>query len=412
MSYNTSCPCGLTGLNCSSLASPLEGFEYSKNELCNFESTENCLVKETTAVCFCFCGWSGDTCDDRVVPLTFNYCKTLLSSNVVCSSGCYSCHVVLGMAWGLVLIIGCWFWNRRERLAEQKKPRVRTTKEAFVTSDIPGVSPEAILVYRACMALLSILFYLIISIKRAPYSFVTFTMWNWLLLTIYFILGTFLSARYVFGERWGRSQKTEPIKEGKEGKSIKQPEPLDRFERLHHAILEIELPCTIFIALVVWTILLPFAIQYGQTDRVLNPSSFFSHGLNIIFMLIDFALNKLYISFKDIVFLVSWSAIYGTTHILLMLILQLIDEPHCPVYPFMDMSSVFFSLFLVGLVMICTVFYIVGWKISQLKLRMIGRIQEREKLKEEVNEIHDSKPAKADPESVAKDTSDQTISRT
>ena len=78
---------------------------------------------------------------------------------------------------------------------------------------------------------------------------------NWTLFAIIFSIGTYLSYQKVYG-------------------TVIDKEPAGRLENLYLILLEIELPTTLLIALVVWTVLLPESFAVDNTDEVLNFNSY------------------------------------------------------------------------------------------------------------------------------------------
>lgn len=292
--------------------------------------------------------------------------------------------LVGGVAFILVLIIWCAAWYRRRGTgkkvaASQNKKRCVTNdvpwpdKTDLVTSHIRRVTSTYILLYRACACVLSVAVLVSLAQSDPELLVITFTRWNWLLLTSFFCVATFISVRHAChtqatpelgADEAGSKQVTDEARNG-----------LSFLERVYMVLLIVELPSTFFVALVTWTVLLPLALGTGREEEVLNVPSYFTHAGNIVLMLGEFLLTRVYIRAADLVFFVAWGVFYVFFHIMLMLSQDLSNSPHCAVYPFLDMSNPFFLALVGGLILFMLLFYGFVLKLSQLKRRfLVGRV--------------------------------------
>jgi hypothetical protein len=106
---------------------------------------------------------------------------------------------------------------------------------------------------------------------------------------------------------------------------------------------------------------------------LVNPFSILSHSVNVLFLCLDLALNGLYIKLPHFAFAVMWGALYIFFHGIFMLVLDHNDMDHCPAYFFLDLSTPFFTLWCIGLLLALFIFYLVGMGFSAIKAKVVAR---------------------------------------
>ena len=106
---------------------------------------------------------------------------------------------------------------------------------------------------------------------------------------------------------------------------------------------------------------------------LINPFSILSHAVNVLFFILDLALNGLFIKLPHFAFAVIWGALYIFFHSVFMVVLDAQDADHCPAYFFLDLSTPFFTLWCVGLLIAFFIFYVVGMGFSAVKARALAR---------------------------------------
>ncbi|KAJ1624979.1 hypothetical protein T492DRAFT_1042989 [Pavlovales sp. CCMP2436] len=130
------------------------------------------------------------------------------------------------------------------------------------------------------------------SITRSP-DLTYFTIWNLLLQTAYFgiaaLAGVVLLVRGPggAGEHWGA--------------------------RIVYRGFCVCVPCSVYVSLVTWCVLLPQAVQSGNSALVavlVGPLSWFQHLANTCLLLVDFCANSMLIHSSAVVFLVGWIVAY------------------------------------------------------------------------------------------------------
>ena len=189
---------------------------------------------------------------------------------------------------------------------------------------------------------------------------------------IMFLLGARLSFRYFFGCPEYRNQEhvARYIEDG-EGIQVKEgyihaPEANFR-ERAYLVLLEVNIPITLMISVLLWTALFPVAVSNGAQDSFLDVHSIFYHAINVPILLVEFFLNGVYFQPGHSIYV----AIYGALYLLItsgrMLRQDLVDEPHCPPYFFVDISTLFYVAYSFGLLVVSIVFYYIGFGLSRLQ---------------------------------------------
>jgi hypothetical protein len=93
-----------------------------------------------------------------------------------------------------------------------------------------------------------------------------FTIWNSYLLSFYFGIGSYLSFQCLRNPPSNHSY-------------------LTALEKVHYVMLQIELPTSLFVCLVTWTVLLPAAKAINSEYMLLQFFSYNQHAFNVVLML-------------------------------------------------------------------------------------------------------------------------------
>lgn len=353
------CPCGFVNeLNCTTLS---DGVKTPLTELCALNGTKDdsswdgnrdvCDVDEDKkSFCICKCGWFGDTCSERV--------EIDQSAAIV--------SIVLPVVFLIIfvgyIVVHNWKYGGNEDW--------KIDGDRCSIPMQPYLTPKHLLVYRSIMLIIGLYWSIEVSLWIPPFAF---TIWNWLILTLYFAIGTYLS-----------------IKQVKYGPTNRQT--MTPLERVHYVLLETELPATILIAVVIWFVLYPIS---GFNEGFFDPFQVFSHFLNIFFMVGDLWMNGLYIKLRHFVYTAILGCLYVIFHASLMIINEQNDKDHCPLYFFLTLSegAVFSAAWTVGLLITLFIFYLMGWGISRQKERKLGHVFDNEEYKKELGEVEAAKTA-------------------
>ncbi len=232
------CSCGLIGTACD-----VAGWVNLNDEVtptpvtsspggqCNSENGL-CVVVGSDAKCACWSGYKGKLCDEMVDVLELN--------------------LGLSLALGVALLAGgAVLQLRHDRLTKYQDYAFTpsATTEGFA-------SKRVLLAYRLAIALLGVgvIAQMLLDNPRPDYAYRAYTQWNWTLLTCFFILGSYLSVRACTSD-YHSGGRTET----------------NLAERVFYVMMQVELPNTVLIALVVWLVLFPAAAQNGFTGAIVNP---------------------------------------------------------------------------------------------------------------------------------------------
>jgi len=132
--------------------------------------------------------------------------------------------------------------------------------------------------------------------------------------------------------------------------------------------MEVEFSSTFLIAAVVWLVLWPASVKNGD-DGLLGFVSLVEHGLNIVLMGGDFALNGLHMNVWHFRYVVQWGSAYVVVHSIMMLVELAMDKPHKPSYGFLSSESWGMMLWVVGLILVMTIFYFLTFALNKLKAK-------------------------------------------
>eukprot|EP00300_Choanocystis_sp_HF-7_P006692 c1484_g1_i1.p1 GENE.c1484_g1_i1~~c1484_g1_i1.p1 ORF type:complete len:294 (+),score=64.41 c1484_g1_i1:57-884(+) len=178
--------------------------------------------------------------------------------------------------------------------------------------------------------------------KPKPQVLVFFTIWNYILQIVYFLSVALYS---VVVHRL-------------------QPNPRrDRiWNRVFFTVHHINVTCVFVVAVVFWTILFPYALK-NHNHEVANFTSYNQHGSNVFAILLEFALNRMFIDARLVVFVTLWFMGYG-----MFAIFYQLGGGKAP-YFFVQADKPATVAWLIGTVAIIVGFQLLSILVSKLKRR-------------------------------------------
>ncbi|KAK3034662.1 hypothetical protein RJ639_033617 [Escallonia herrerae] len=263
----------------------------------------------------------------------------------------------------------------------------RVDKEPLTSSDLwmpcwRNLSPLWLLFYRA-FAFVAMDFVLHRTAAAfGPVVFFFYTQWTFVLVIVYFVLGTIISAHGCwmyfkqpfaqYGERSKFLKRDSEEKESESTTASKEKEKQRQFDQLAgfwgNLMQSIYHACAGAVMLtdvVFWCLLLPFML--GETFRLtlilINSPSCFTiieidlvfiwqligcmHSLNAVFLLVDSALNSLPFPWHGLTYFVLWSFAY----IVFQWVVHACGVTWWP-YPFLELSTTWAPLWYFGLALV------------------------------------------------------------
>jgi hypothetical protein len=182
-----------------------------------------------------------------------------------------------------------------------------------------------------------------------------FTVWNFIILVLFFALGTGLS--------FSCCRDVAMLRE--------TPSASHRLAAAaHHLMLEILLPMSAMITAVVWLVLYPYDL-YDRSfptfmlAKYTNLTSLTMHGANAVFMLIEFALDALHVTPGHFGLVLGWGMLYALFNGLQA------HWTHDTVYFFMDFTLAKTPFVAVGLICLLMAFFGLACLLSRLKWRLL-----------------------------------------
>eukprot|EP00924_Labyrinthula_sp_SR-Ha-C_P003914 maker-scaffold_3-snap-gene-8.46-mRNA-1 protein AED:0.24 eAED:0.24 QI:16/1/1/1/1/1/2/112/355 len=328
------CPCGFEGENCDILDSSLSSVEDALNETCSPEGFEECFVSgQFGASCVCKCGYTGDFCEIRQEPQTYNQILAILIPFLL----------VLGSVYGIY------------RLNNPKDTSYPKLGSRF--SDGGNLPSMALLVYRLAMAFIGIVIYLHNMITFGFDQMRFFTYWSWSLFTIYFFVSSYISLRHNFPA------------------TFKPREDIigyDRIERVAHSLFTIEVNLAIMITALSWGYLYPTLNPTGQAGFLLTLRSYFVHGLNCLFLLIDFSFTNVHVVNAHVLYTYLVVGAYALFHGIYLLIRFWNGDTMCSMYSFFDQDTDIMVPFLLGLLVVVYIIHGLMILVSRAKYNCNG----------------------------------------
>lgn len=321
------CPCGLSGNNCTDLVRPLRNPDAALTQLCNAAGFDSCYVTKTDAICRCKCGYSGDLCESRNIPLQQNY-----------FFGAIFLPLLSLLLLGRFFYKHGWFCRRHED--------DRYTLQEVASSHFSWAGPRTLLLFR----LFGFLIVWPLLIRYAVVlgqQYEVFSIWSW------FLLGTFLF-----------SASLASILEMNHCKVLEvELAMVTRF------LFIVEFPSAVFIAACIWLVFLPSSYSTGSQSTVLTIGGFFFHAANVVLCLVEFALNKYFLHSTDAVAFYLFGLVYAQFHLYDMLWKDRHGFDHCPLYFPLDLSNKLYPFFLLLLLLAAAAVFYLLLLLSNLKKR-------------------------------------------
>eukprot|EP00343_Euplotes_focardii_P011509 CAMPEP_0205831824 /NCGR_PEP_ID=MMETSP0206-20130828/45250_1 /ASSEMBLY_ACC=CAM_ASM_000279 /TAXON_ID=36767 /ORGANISM="Euplotes focardii, Strain TN1" /LENGTH=289 /DNA_ID=CAMNT_0053136821 /DNA_START=26 /DNA_END=895 /DNA_ORIENTATION=- len=174
-----------------------------------------------------------------------------------------------------------------------------------------------------------------------------FTVWNFIMLTGYFCLGSFFSiqAYRQQGPYRGDSRAVVTSK-----------------GRIMLVLFEVSLPMTFLVDVVLWVILYPTT---DDASFLLEFTSIVQHGVNAGFMLAELAMNRLTLRRAHVLFVVLWACLYAVFAWIMH------AAANFYAYDFLDTSVPEAPLWYVGLLVAHVLFYALACALSWAKERWL-----------------------------------------
>lgn len=258
------------------------------------------------------------------------------------------------------LLIACFFiaggghfvWrHRRKGFRAYAGPSA--VRRASATS-VWHISPHALLLFRASVFAVSFWMLLQSTFYEGPPCLRFFTVWNFIALVIFFALGTALSCSCC------------------RDIALMRPRPSESHRIAavaHHLLLEVELPMSAMITLVVWLVLAPYDAAHDPSlywyARYTNLTSLTMHGVNLIFMLLEFGLDALHVEPAHFGLVLAWGMLYALFNGLQAY------WTHDTVYFFMDFTLVKTPFVAAALIVLMAAVFGVAVLLSRLKWRVL-----------------------------------------
>ena len=125
--------------------------------------------------------------------------------------------------------------------------------------------------------------------KHPAFQFLFFTVWNYILQTIFWVVAAATSAAALC--------------------SASGPSALLRCAT--HSLLSVCLPMSLLVSVVLWTVLFPDAIRKHRPEVDLNFFSYSMHALNTLLLFFEFFLDRMLLQRAALGLLLSWALLYA-----------------------------------------------------------------------------------------------------
>mmetsp|Transcript_9378 Transcript_9378/g.15297 ORF Transcript_9378/g.15297 Transcript_9378/m.15297 type:complete len:314 (+) Transcript_9378:151-1092(+) len=257
-----------------------------------------------------------------------------------------SAGFIFGAVVAPVLVLGCvaWMVFRGER-----------NNKGFKYAE--SANPKLVLVWRA-IAVVYIAFALGYTIdKGGVWVLAYFTIWSYMLVLVYFIVGTCVSVVRVFYPHLVPSSMP----------ACQSPQHVRFMFSTLQYIGAIEVSGSLMVAVVVWCYLAPFANPPWQ--GFVDYCSISEHALNAVFMFADFAVAGYLLNPNHWAIALAWPALYLCWHLAGNAAYGIM----C--YPFMKTDKTIFIAWVIALAVVSVLFFFAVYGLSVLKLRCISRYE-------------------------------------
>lgn len=251
-----------------------------------------------------------------------------------------------------------------------------------------NLHPSWLLCYRA-LALATLCFLLHQALTNLGFfEFYFYTQWTFVLVILYFILGTIISARgcwlgygkpmspneerdrFIKRSEENHEASTTSIERGSEKQSFHSGDTYEQSIRFMDAFMEVVYQicagAAVLTDIVFWCILVPFTMKGNFKVTLLIG---FMHSVNVIFLLVDSAFNCRPVSWYGLTYFILWSC----TYIVFQWILHACCISWWP-YPFLELSSPSAPLWYLALTLIHIPCYGLYMLLVQAKNSLFSRV--------------------------------------
>lgn len=289
-----------------------------------------------------------------------------------------------------VVLVKALGWAQGLAFVVLSNRRAANLRSAAVTDSAIG-PPEVLLAYRLSMLCWALFIGLRQLARRGPYAFVFFTVWNWWLLTLFFLCGSAASLRAWARKRRGRSIRGSSSGDGaaelaaQPGTSQQQQHlqrrmrhkqqlaggddlPADWLDRAVIAVFSTELPMTLAIDFLTWAVLVPMILAEYAPPRLqfweanlFCFESYNQHGFNAVMMLGELVLNRVPVTLYESGWLALWSSLFGVWSA------AFYHRTGRAIYPFLDVSKPYAWAAYLGIFATLWVAYLLFMALAWLK---------------------------------------------
>ncbi|KAG6477912.1 uncharacterized protein LOC122018706 [Zingiber officinale] len=247
-------------------------------------------------------------------------------------------RVLLCALWVLasVLAASILIWKFEGSKTEgETREGFRCNKDELWRPCLPEIHPAWLLLFRLTAFVILLAFLIINAIVDGAGIFYYYTQWTFMLVTIYFLLGSLMSA---YGCKHLKANSEDKVRLDAEARTYAAPVngTVGCWGTLFQIIFQTSAGAVMLTDFVFWFILFPFlAIK----DYSLNFVLVGMHSVNVVFLLGDTALNSLSFPWFRIAYFLLWTAVY----VLFQWVIHACINIWWP-YPFLDLSSPYAAL--------------------------------------------------------------------
>lgn len=128
-------------------------------------------------------------------------------------------------------------------------------------------------------------------------------------------------------------------------------------------LLDVLLATSILIAVVVWTILYPYAVKVHQRDKILNWVSYCQHGINVVLLQVEFLATHHSVSVDALPLMLLWPSIYT---VFTWILHGTVARGFWP-YPFLELDTPWAPVWYLGLLLAHLAAFVLVLAISRTK---------------------------------------------
>lgn len=302
--------------------------------IANLANATLCLVNgkcrtknDNSSVCDCNPGRTGPNCVDLRTPFTWVY-------------------IFDGIFYFSVFAF--WVYMAYRRYKVTKGADFAAARLKGVLTSRPNVfGQKTLLAFRIVMFAFALGVHIggLSQTQAGLYRF--YTVWNFIIVIVYFGLGAGLTAFSLW----------------KGVDAIKASPYMSFNASLHYLLLEVELPNTLIVDVVTWAVLLPNCLAIDRNCPVLiSFPSFVQHLINFFMMAFDFALSRHAFDRHHWHFNLALPTFYAIFHLFYTIANDRFG--HQPLYFFMDASTQFQPVWIIGVLIVHVVLFFVVYAFS------------------------------------------------